>query len=79
MKNAWNKGSKVVYIDECMFTRASVPKSEWCLRNRNLTISDKKLNEPTLALLAGISFEEGLEYCKIYKKSVNIPKFKDYL
>ena len=79
MKNAWNKGSKVVYIDECMFTRASVPKSEWCLRNRNLTISDKKLHAPTLALLAGISFEEGLELCKVYKKSVNIPKFKDYL
>ena len=35
--------------------------------------------EPTLAVLAAISMEKGLEHFKIFEKSVNIPKFKGYL
>ena len=37
------------------------------------------LNEPTLALLSGISKEKGQEFYKIFPMSVNIPKFKEYL
>ena len=37
------------------------------------------LVEPTLAVLAAISKERGLEHFKIFEKSVNIPKFKGYL
>ena len=38
-----------------------------------------KLNEPTLALLASISKEKGLEHFQIFEKSVDIPKFKEWL
>ena len=33
------------------------------------------MNEPTLAILAGISKEKGLEHFKIFQRSVNIDKF----
>ena len=59
---AKNNKSKIVYIDETMFTRATVPQKEYTLQGKNLNIEDRKLNEPTLALLLGISFENGVEH-----------------
>ena len=37
------------------------------------------INEPTLAMLSGISKEKGLEAYMIFPFSVNIAKFKEYL
>ena len=37
------------------------------------------MNEPTLALLLGISYEQGIEHLQIFKKSVDRPKFAEYL
>ena len=49
---------------------------EWCRMKENARVDEAKLNEPTLALLAGISKEKGVEHYKIYPKSVNMAKFK---
>ena len=38
-----------------------------------------KLNEPTLAVLAGISKESGLELYQIFVDSVDTDKFLEYL
>ena len=38
-----------------------------------------KLEEPTLALLCGISKEKGVEHFQIFEKSVNVDKFIEYL
>ena len=32
------QGYKVVYIDETMFTRRSVPTKEYCLPSKNMTV-----------------------------------------
>ena len=37
------------------------------------------MNEPTLALLSGISKEKGQEYFRIFERSVNKEKFQDYV
>ena len=37
------------------------------------------MQEPTLAVLASISKEKGLEHHRIFDQSVNIPKFKEFL
>ena len=37
------------------------------------------MQEPTLAVLASISKEKGLEHYRIFDNSVNIPKFKEFL
>ena len=39
----------------------------------------KRLNEPTLAVLAGVSKDRGLEHFQIFERSVNIPKFIEWL
>ena len=53
--------------------------TEWCRMKENPRVDEAKLNEPTLALLAGISKEKGVEHYKIFEKSVNIAKFKEWL
>ena len=67
------------YIDETMVTRTTVPKAEWTRSKENMTVDQANLNEPTLALLAGISKDSGLEHYQIFEKSVNDDKFKVYL
>ena len=76
---AKNDGFRMVYLDETMFTRKTVADAEWTLPKQNVMIHDAQLNEPTLALLSAISKEKGQEYFKIFEKSVDIPKFKEWL
>ena len=38
-----------------------------------------KLQEPTLAILAGISKEKGLELYQVFEDSVDTDKFLEYL
>ena len=79
LTRAKNDGYRVIYIDETMFTRKTLPQAEWSLPKENMRVDMTKLDEPTLALLAGISKEKGLEHCQIFPKSVNTDKFFEYL
>ena len=55
LTRARNDGYLVHFIDETMVTRTTVPKAEWTKPKENMTVDQAHLNEPTLALLAGIS------------------------
>ena len=68
-----------MYADETMITRKACPMKEYCLPKHNVTFDQAKLNEPTLAVLSAISKEKGQEHFMIFDKSVNIPKFKQWL
>ena len=74
-----NAGYRIVYGDECCVTRKTMTDTEWTRRKENMTVDQAKLNEPTLALLASISKERGLEHWQIFPKSVNTAKFKEWL
>ena len=76
---AKNDGYRMVYIDETMFTRKTVPEVEWSLPKENHRLDVAKLHEPTLALLCGISSDKGIEHWQIFSKSVNVEKFVEYL
>ena len=62
MTRAKNDGFRIIWADETMVTRKSVKESEWTNLKENMTVDQAKLNEPTLALLASISKENGLEH-----------------
>ena len=62
-----------------MFTRKAVPKAEYCLLKKNMRVDQVRLDEPTLAMLSGISKKGGQETYMVFDFSVNIPKFKQYL
>ena len=72
-------GYRIIYLDETVFTRKTVPETEWTLPRQNVTVDQDLLKEPCLALLSGISKERGQEHYKLFPRSVNIDKFKVYL
>ena len=79
LTKAKNDGYRLVYADETMLTRKSVKETEWARKHENMTVDQAKLNEPTLALLASISKEKGLEHWQLFPKSVNVTKFSEWL
>jgi transposase len=74
-----NDGRRILYLDECMFTRATLRAEEWSRLKENFSVDVDSLKEPTLCLLSAISKERGQEHFKVFEKSVNVPKFKTYL
>ena len=38
LRKVKQQGYKIVYIDETMFTRRSVPTKEYCLPSKNMTV-----------------------------------------
>ena len=79
LTRAKNDGYRVIYLDETCFTRSTVPKTEYCRQGENVAADLAYMQEPTLAVLASISKERGLEHYQIYDYSVNIAKFKQFL
>ena len=74
-----NEGYRVIYIDETMFTRKTLCNEEWTRQKENVQVDLAKLDEPTLAMVCGISMEKGVEHFKIYPKSVKKESFVEYL
>ena len=59
LTKARNDGYRLIYIDETCFTRKTVVDSEWMRPKENIAVDVAMLEEPTLALLCGISKEKG--------------------
>ena len=59
LKRARRDGFRVIYIDETVFTRSTVPRTEYYLPEQNMTADKSWVNEPTVAVLSGISREKG--------------------
>ena len=76
---AKNDGYRIIYIDETMFTRKTVSDTEWARTHENMVVDVAMLEEPTLALLSGISKENGQEHFELFVLSVNVEKFLQYL
>ena len=48
LTKAKKDGYRIVYIDETMFTRKSIPSKEYYPLSKNMTVDQSRLNEPTL-------------------------------
>lgn len=79
MTRAKRDGFRMIYIDETMFTRKTIAETEWAKKGQNMQVDQAKLDEPTLALLCGISKEKGMEHFEIFEQSVNKVKFAEYV
>ena len=62
-----------------MVTKSTIATHEWSAKNNNYKIDMKSFGKETIAVLAAISKENGLDHLAIFKQSVNIPKFKEFL
>ena len=62
-----------------MFTRKSLQLIEYSRKNSNVEVDLDTINEPAHALILAVSNESGVVAWKVYKKSVNVTKFLDYI
>jgi hypothetical protein len=69
----------IIYLDEIMFTNKNIVDMEYSNKFQNISVDYKKLNYSATAVVAAITMELGLLTWKPYGKSVDIPKFIDFL
>lgn len=68
----------VIYLDEFCTTKSTIPTHDWTPRNATFEIDYKLYHTKTYASIVGIS-SEGLEPIMTFHKSVDSPKFIEYL
>ena len=73
------EGYRVIYIDEFMTTKATMPTHDWTPRNQAFRIDYKLYHKKTVAAIGAISKEDGTELIMTFDKSVNSAKFIKFL
>ncbi len=58
---ALEEGRKLVFADEAMFTTAGRLTHAYSVKNQNIMLDEKSCNVESMAVVAGISREDGLE------------------
>ena len=62
-----------------MVTKSTMPTHEWSHKYHNMEISYHQFAKQSIAVLAAVSSERGVDLVSLFKDSVNITKFKMYL
>ena len=63
-------GSKIVFLDETVFTSSTKLNRTWSSKGENIRFSDKRHDFGVFALLGGISTDKGLEEYMIHKGAI---------
>ena len=72
-------GHRIIYIDEFCTTKSTIPRSDWSVRANYPSTDIKKYHRKTIASIAAISHERGLELIMNFEKSVDQDKFKAFM
>jgi len=72
-------GYRLVYCDEFCTTMQTMPKLEWQMKNTTLKIDPKEYHKKTIASVAAISHHKGPELILSFEKSIDRPKFIQFL
>ena len=58
---AHEMGFRIVYIDECLITKSTIPKLEWSTKSNNIKIDLSSFDTAPVAIIGAVSREYGLE------------------
>lgn len=70
---------RIVYIDEVVFTKATVPRCEYATLGNNICINENDFYHRYLAVVAAISADRGVDAIMIFDQAVNKEMFVDFL
>ena len=79
VREALNEGRRFFFVDETMFTTATVLTQAHSSRKKNIEIDQSLMNNEALAVVGGISVEGGMEAYLIQKGAINSASFIDFL
>ena len=69
------RGFRIVCLDEMMVTKSTIQKREWSAKGHRFEIDQSKISDTSVAALASVSVEMGIEHLMLFDKSVNKKKF----
>ena len=72
-------GRKVIYLDEVVFSKLSIPKVEWSNRGHNITVDEARVRTGYVAVCAAITEGDGLEGLALQRKAFNTFEFCQFL
>jgi hypothetical protein len=79
LEESREQGYRIVYLDEMMTTIHTLPTHEWSPLKTPFAYDASKLKDQTIATIAAISLEKGVDLVAHYHKSVNVERFIDFL
>jgi len=69
----WNM--KIVYVDEAVFTFNTFRSKAWSQKNTSIRVQESAIKVKTMALIAAISEDGGLEAYSLHPKSIKTEEF----
>ena len=72
-------GKRLIYVDEAMFTTSTMLDRGYSGKRQNVTLEEKLVSSPALAVVAGVSSERGLEAFHLKPASIDSEAFMQFL
>ena len=64
---ALERNFRVIYLDECMITKRTLPKTVWSLPKTNVFLDQKEISIKNKAILVAVSREYGLDHIEVHE------------
>lgn len=64
------QGSKIIFLDEAIFSASTMLTKSWCNAKNNIMLPDRRARLKPYALIAGISADAGLECSYLHLNSI---------
>ena len=74
-----SRGFRILYVDEMMVTKKTVPTHDWAAKYDNVKIDYAQFDTGAVAAVAAISAERAVDHVSLFDFSVNRDKFKLFL
>jgi hypothetical protein len=74
-----NSESKIIFVDESMFTTSTRMSHAYSSRNKNILLIEMLMNNDAIAVVAGVSIEAGLDGFLTHPKSIDSDTFIIFL
>ena len=73
------RGFRIIYADEMMVTKSSMPTHAWSQKNQRIKVDRWQYHHNPIAVIAGVSEQFGTDLVMLFDFSIDKKKFKVYL
>ncbi len=79
LDSALKAGKTIIFVDEAVFTVSTILKGGFAPKGKNIAISERTVSAKPLAVVAGVSKENGLDAVRVVPRSIDSDSFIDFL
>ena len=79
LQAVWQAGERILYCDECVFTKATIPHLDYAARYQNLMLDERQFYHKYYAVIAAVSADVGVDCVQVFDTAVTKASFITYL